>query len=66
MQEAFYVAGQTRFNFALQLADNGRLSDGLLYAKAALRNFESYGGRAKEDEDKTKGLIAKIEEEIKG
>ena len=35
--------------------------DALLYARAALRNFESYGGRAKDQEDRTKGLIAKIE-----
>ena len=48
------------------LANNGRHSDALLYARAALRNFESYGGRAKDDEDKTKGLIAKIEEAMKG
>jgi len=34
----------------------------LLYARAALRNFESYEGRAKQDEDDAKGLIARIEE----
>jgi len=39
----------------------GRHSDALLYARAALRNFESYGGRAKDMEDKTKGLIGEIE-----
>ena len=30
--------------------------------RAALRNFESYGGRAKDKEDQTKGLIGEIEE----
>jgi hypothetical protein len=40
------------------------VSDALLYARAALRNFESYGGRAKDMEDRTKGLIAKIEKAI--
>jgi len=56
-----YAAGTTRHNMAIVLANNGRLSDALLYARAALRNFESYGGRAKDDEDRTKGLIAEIE-----
>jgi len=36
----------------------------LLYAKSALHNFESYGGRAKDKEDRTKGLIAEIEDAI--
>ncbi|HXG24454.1 MAG TPA: hypothetical protein VNJ09_07875, partial [Chthonomonadales bacterium] len=56
-----FGAGQTRFNIALLLAEDGRLSDALLYARAALRNFESYEGRAKDREDRTKELIAEIE-----
>jgi tetratricopeptide (TPR) repeat protein len=56
-----YGAGQTRFNIALMLFQNGRTSDALLYARAALRNFESYGGRAKDMEDRAKGLIGEIE-----
>jgi hypothetical protein len=40
--------------------------DALLYARAALHNFESYGGRAKDQEDKTKGLIAQIEKLLEG
>lgn len=59
-----YAAGTTRFNIALMFSQNGRLPDALLYARAALRNYESYGGRAKDMEDKTKGLIADIEEAI--
>lgn len=46
-----YAAGTTRRNMAIVLANNGRLSDALLYARAALRDFESYQGRAKEMED---------------
>jgi len=61
-----YGAGQTRFNIALMLAQNNRLSDALLYARAALRNFESYQGRAKADEDDAKELIAAIEKAMKG
>ena len=60
-----YHAGDTQFNLALALAQNGRLSDALLYVRAALRNYESYGGRAKDQEDKSKGLIAEIEEAMK-
>jgi tetratricopeptide (TPR) repeat protein len=60
-----YLAGKTQNNIAIDLANNGRLSDALLYARAALRNFESYGGRAKDMEDRTKELIADIEETMK-
>lgn len=60
-----YAAGTTRRNMAIVLAQNGRLSDALLYARTALRNFESYGGRAKDKEDRTKELIAEIEEMMK-
>jgi tetratricopeptide (TPR) repeat protein len=60
-----YAAGTTRCNIAIALANNGRLSDALLYARAALRNFESYGERAKDDEDKTKGVIEWIEKRMK-
>jgi tetratricopeptide (TPR) repeat protein len=56
-----HSAGITQFNLAIMLSQKGRLSDALLYARAALRNFESYGGRAKEMEDNAKGLIAEIE-----
>jgi tetratricopeptide (TPR) repeat protein len=59
-----YSAGTTRRNMAIALANNGRLSDALLYARAALRNFESYGGRAKDQEDRTKGVIGEIEKAI--
>ena len=44
---------------------DGRISDALLYARAALRNFESYGGQAKDKEDNVKGLIAEIEGDMK-
>ena len=47
------------------LSQNGRHSAALLYARAALRNFESYGGRAKDQQDKTKGLIGEIEKRMK-
>ncbi len=43
------------------LAQVGRLADAREYAHAALRNFQSYGGRAADMERKTEGLIAEIE-----
>ncbi|MDI6770223.1 MAG: tetratricopeptide repeat protein [Anaerolineales bacterium] len=60
-----YGAGQTRFNIALMLSQNERLSDALLYARAALRNFEPYGPGAAEEVERTQGLIAWIEQEMK-
>ncbi len=56
-----YGAGQTRCNVAATLAMQGRFDEALLYARAALRNFESYVGRAAEDEQKTRELIQAIE-----
>lgn len=64
LEDNQYEAGGTRYNVAILLAQNSRLTDALLYARAALRNYESYGGRAGEDEEKTKRLIAHIEAEL--
>ncbi|MEW6029049.1 MAG: CHAT domain-containing protein [Chloroflexota bacterium] len=61
----FFRTGLVQCNLSNALIKNGHLSDALLYARAALRNFESYGGRAKEDEDKTKQLIGMIEQAMK-
>ncbi|MCB9452986.1 MAG: CHAT domain-containing protein [Anaerolineaceae bacterium] len=59
-------AGTTRRNVALALWRQGRLRDALLYAGAALRNFEAYQGRAAADEEQTRRLIAAIEEAMGG
>jgi tetratricopeptide (TPR) repeat protein len=64
MQGDVYGAGQTRFNVAVALADARRFGDALEYAKAALRNFESYGPRAAADIQKGRGLIAKIKKDL--
>jgi tetratricopeptide (TPR) repeat protein len=61
-----YGAGQTRFNIALMLAHNNRFTDALLYARAALRNFEPYGQGAAQDVAKTNRLIGMIEQAMKG
>jgi tetratricopeptide (TPR) repeat protein len=55
-----YAAAQTRFNLAIDLLNAGRRADALEYAEAALRGFESYGERAADEVEKTRGLIAAI------
>jgi len=61
-----YGAGQTRFNVAVTLANAGRLPDAMLYARAALRNFEPYCQGAAQDIQDAQGLIAAIEQAMKG
>ena len=61
-----YGAGITRRNIAIALAQNGRLSDALLYARAALRNFEPYGQGAAQNIQDAQGLIAEIDQAMKG
>jgi len=60
-----FHAGQVQFNVAVTIANKNRLSDALLYARAALRNFEPYGQGAAEDIENTKGLIGEIERVMK-
>jgi len=54
-----FGAGQTRFNIALMLATD-RPADALLFAQAALADFESYGGRAEADAADARALIARL------
>jgi tetratricopeptide (TPR) repeat protein len=44
-----YGAALTRYNVARALVQVGRITDGLEYAHAALRGFETYGDRASEE-----------------
>ncbi len=53
-------AARTRLNVAIALSNAGRRADGLEYAEAALRGFESFGERAAAEIEKTRGLIAEI------
>ncbi|HEY0733542.1 MAG TPA: CHAT domain-containing protein [Herpetosiphonaceae bacterium] len=62
----FYDAGQARQNVAFALANAGRLDDALLYAQAALRNFEPYGTGAADKIQKTQQLIADIQAAMQG
>ena len=55
-----YGAAQSRFNLAIALFTASRRADALEYAEAALRGFESYGERAGDRIEMTRGLIAEI------
>ncbi|MFP3940767.1 MAG: tetratricopeptide repeat protein [Thermoanaerobaculia bacterium] len=59
-----FGAGQTRFNVALLLARAGRFPDAREYARAALRDFESYGDRAATMIETTRRLLAQIEQHL--
>jgi tetratricopeptide (TPR) repeat protein len=60
-------AAQTRVNVARALAaERGRLGDGLLWAQAALRDYQSYGDRAAAGIAQTQQLIAEIERGLAG
>jgi tetratricopeptide (TPR) repeat protein len=56
-----YGAGKTRYNIALLLGRARRADDALLYARAALGNFEPYGANAAADIERTQHLIVEIE-----
>jgi tetratricopeptide (TPR) repeat protein len=60
-QGDLYGAAQTRFNVAFHLHSTGRGADALEYARAALRGFESFGDRAAEMIERSRGLIAEIQ-----
>jgi len=66
LQAILYKAAQYRAWVAVDLANAGRLADAREYARAALRNFESFGNRAAEMIEKTRGLVAAIEAAMKG
>ena len=64
-QGNLYKAARTRFNVAVDLTNAGRLADARDYALAALRNYETYGTRAASEIEKTKQLLADIEEALR-
>ncbi|RKZ71978.1 MAG: hypothetical protein DRR19_32270 [Candidatus Parabeggiatoa sp. nov. 1] len=60
-----YRAGITRRNVAAALVDANRFHDALEYARAALRNFQSYPQGTEEFIQRTEGLIEQILNRIK-
>jgi tetratricopeptide (TPR) repeat protein len=57
-----YAAGGTRTNIAILLADDGRISDALRYARAALDNFQQVGPGAARNAERAQQLIADLEQ----
>jgi len=55
-------AGQTRHNIALLLAGDGRISDALQYARAALDNYRQAGPGAAYDATDAERLITTLEQ----
>ncbi|WP_433784642.1 CHAT domain-containing protein [Actinomycetospora sp. CA-101289] len=58
-----YGAGETRHHIALLLAENGRRSDALLYARAALTNFQQVGPGARAEAAAAERLIRRLEDQ---
>ena len=56
-----YGAGLTRYNIALLLKDAGRRADALLYARAALNDYEKVGPGAAQLAARTRDLITRLE-----
>ncbi len=63
-QGDLYRAAGIRANVAHSLARVGRFVDALVYADAALSNFETFGDRALDDIQKTQELIARIQQDF--
>jgi tetratricopeptide (TPR) repeat protein len=59
-----YDAALIRLNVAIDLTQAGRFVDAREYARAALRNYETYGDRAVDQIQKSKKLLSKIEEHL--
>jgi tetratricopeptide (TPR) repeat protein len=57
-----YGAGRARDHIAVLLASDGRLSDALHYARAALHNYRQAGPGAASNAAATEQLIANLEQ----
>jgi tetratricopeptide (TPR) repeat protein len=57
-----FGAGQTRYNIALLLRDDGRPGDALHYARAALHDYERTGPGAAQDAAHARDLITELEQ----
>jgi tetratricopeptide (TPR) repeat protein len=61
-RDDIFGAGQTRFNIAVLLARDDRVHDALLYARAALDNFQRSGPGAASLVDRARQFIARLEQ----
>jgi tetratricopeptide (TPR) repeat protein len=62
-QDDRYGAGWARLNAALTLAQAGRRQDALLYARAALRDYDAVGPGAASRADQARQLVTELEQE---
>ena len=62
-QDNRYSTGRVRFNVAIRSEVSGRNHDALLYAHAALRDFESVGSGAATKADQARQLITHLTQE---
>ena len=62
-QDDRYGAGWARHDAAITLARAGRRHDALLYARAALRDYEAVGPGAAARADQARQLITRLEQE---
>jgi len=61
-----YRAAGTRYNTAIAYAQAGRLDDALLFAQAALQNFEQFGPAVADQVARARELVAKYERAMRG
>jgi tetratricopeptide (TPR) repeat protein len=62
MRGNFYGAGRKRYNIAVLLAENGRTTDALDYAHAALANFQAVGPGAAAETGIARSLITDLQQ----
>jgi tetratricopeptide (TPR) repeat protein len=63
-QDNTYGAGQSRSAAAITLAQAGRFDDALLYARAALRDYQAVGPSAATDSEQVRQLITQLEQVV--
>jgi tetratricopeptide (TPR) repeat protein len=63
-QDSRYSAGESRLNATVALWRAGRNREALLYAQAALRDFETVGSAAAVVAGRTREFIAELEQEL--
>jgi hypothetical protein len=56
------ASGQTRYNIPFMLQGDGHTDDALLYAHAAIADYETYGGRAEQNAADTRAFIARLQQ----
>jgi tetratricopeptide (TPR) repeat protein len=66
VQDNFFEAARDRQGIARALVKQGNYADALLYAQAAVQNFESYGDSARRDLQEAQDFTEYIERHLNG